>query len=152
MIDHIMRYKVYSGGGKRVSRIYIATIIAIVGISAILGSIMFSQAQAPPDPSDRYGWLETMSSPEINAWIAAANNKTEDYLKSFAEYDRLLNSEKARLERASNDLLPKINEAKSKAEQAQGANNAKLYYQFLFAASALAGQWHENQDMLKEVV
>jgi len=73
-------------------------------------------------------------------------------IKAMIDVSGVAVLDRSELERASNDLLPKINEAKSKAEQAQGANNAKLYYQFLFAASALAGQWHENQDMLKEVV
>lgn len=59
--------------------------------------------------------------------------------------------DKSELERTSKDLLPQINMAQAQAERALGAKDSEKYYQSLFAASALAGQWHENQDILKEL-
>ena len=59
--------------------------------------------------------------------------------------------DKTELERASKDLLPQIDLARLQAERALGARDNEKYYQALFASAALAGQWHENQDMLKEI-
>lgn len=74
-----------------------------------------------------------------------------DKVKAMIEVSGTAVLDKTELERASKDLLPLIDNARLQAERAVGAKTPEKYFQAVFASSALAGQWHENQDMLKEI-